>query len=287
MNSIFDTYTLHSTCTSKSIKTMAIYNTCSRQIRRSRRPRTLSWYSEDSDEGHPKSLDDELEDINSSLDTLEDNINSQQLTLARDVQYHVKHIYDGVINDIQGIREKVNSIGDLVSTSKTFKQWEPSLASYRTTYQTNFEKKLKLSRSLDDLECKHALQQLKHLTLTRRIGSSHSLASRPSKYRTGRKVHGYGCCFHGDNKVYAFRTHRSTYLRKEECIRDLTESCSSTGGTGSFDELDDECSGCLRGDISNDWRIKVTPYLWDGWDTPGLDKGDIAKYGDRIASTYI
>ena len=87
-------------------KNMTVYY--QRRHQRSSRPRSLSWYSEDSDEGHPRSLQDEIDDITSSLDTLEDNINSQQFLLTKEIEGQVQHVYHGVLQDIKGIKSKVS-----------------------------------------------------------------------------------------------------------------------------------------------------------------------------------
>ena len=269
---------------------MTVYNTCSRQIRRVRRPRSLSWYSEDSDEGHPKSLEDEIDDIYSSLDTLEDNINSQQFTIAREFEDHVRHVYEDVLGNIKGIREKVKSISDLVSASKKIKQWGSSSKSNRGLILNDYNNKLKVSQSLDDLESTNTLCQMKNFsTFPQHSCSTYSLHSKRSRKRT-RQVQVYGCCFYGDNKFYPYRTHKTKYLSKNDCLNIICgprRSLSRSGSRSTVEDSDDDSSCCMRGDIADDWRIKVTPYLWDGWNTPGLDKVETAKYKERLKSMYI
>ena len=266
---------------------MTVYN--HRKLQRPSRSRSLSWYSEDSDEGHPRSLQDEIDDITSSLDTLEDNINSQQFILAKEIEDNVQHVYDGVLQDIKGIRTKVKSISDLISETKRSNLTEGGLTDERDVPQrvikTNAKiEELKSSRSLTNLDSK--LNGLLH-TQRNNFRSSVSVSSLSCKPPASAKSQGYGCCFHGDNKIYPYRTHKSKYLCKEDVQRlsfdKNTCNTDPTSRSRSLREyLDNE--GCMCGDITGDWRVKVTPYLWDGWDTPGLHKQEILKHKARLES---
>ena len=271
---------------------MTIYN--SRQLRQSRRYRSLSsWHSEESDEGHPRSLEDEIDDIHSSLDTLEDNIKYQQLLIAQELEDHVKHVYDGVLYDIGGIRSKMNSVGDLLSAAKKLKYLNPTLISNRTIHHiknlTDIQT-LKSSKSLDDLDSTQSLhyklKPFQQLVASGKLcNSSYSIYS-ASRKQIANQVQGYGSCFYGDNKIYPYRTHRSKFHCKTEHSEAILETSSDSklGSRSDVREQNKENSSCMHGDITDDWRVKVTSYMWDGWDTPGLDKREVAKFRDRLTS---
>ena len=48
------------------------------------------------------------------------------------------------------------------------------------------------------------------------------------------------------------------------------------------DDDDDDDKGYLCGRVADDWRVKVAPYMWEGWSVPGIDREDIHKLRDRM-----
>ena len=267
---------------------MTVYH--QRRLQRSGRPRSLSWYSEDSDEGHPRSLQDEIDDITSSLDTLEDNINSQQFLLTKEIEGQVQHVYDGVLQDIKGIRTKVKSISDLISETKGLRtaencSQETTIVPKTVNERNALDGELRSSRSLSNLDSR--VNGLLHIHRNNFFShaSINSLSCKPS---TSVKVQGHNS-FHGDNKIYPYRTYKSKYLCKEDFQRPYVgKNQCNNHLIRSRSELEyPNEQVCMRGDITDDWRVKVTPYLWDGWDTPGLDKHETLKHRARLASKTI
>ena len=127
-----------------------------------------------------------------------------------------------------------------------------------------------------------------HYIHTNNFKSCTSINRLSLKLPTSAKVQGHSS-FHGDNKIYPYRTQKSKYFCKEDIqkpssdqnTRDIDLSRSRSGIEYPGEQV------CMRGDITDDWRVKVTPYLWEGWDTPGLDKQETMKHRARLASKLL
>ena len=115
--------------------------------------RTISWNSLDSVASGPPTLKDELDNIRESLDKIKSNILSQQFEIARDFEDRVRQTYDGVINDLNEVRRKVNTLGNDVAGDSKFKTWMPT-APFRkdvlhNIYEVRKSSKLTTSKSVD------------------------------------------------------------------------------------------------------------------------------------------
>ncbi|KAH3792201.1 hypothetical protein DPMN_145692 [Dreissena polymorpha] len=237
----------------------------------------------------------DLEIIQKSLDNLREALSRQQNHVARDFEERVRHVYDDVINDISLIRDRVTSIsGDITrgATSKPVErfQYRKDLIK-RVRNETEPRGKLKQSKSVDFVDAKEfdlsESRSTEHLSDNPPIGQRLCLSS-ASIYTKGgrRKVPGYGCCFTGDGKTLPYRSYRPWYslFRSPSEIWNLSDIGSRSS---SVDGLDLADGTALCGDVTDDWRVKVAPYMWDGWEVPGLDKTDVEKMKLRLEQISI
>lgn len=63
------------------------------------------------------------------------------------------------------------------------------------------------------------------------------------------------------------------------------------GRTGSKSGLDDATdsgdTSCMSGMVAGDWRVRVAPHMWNGWQMPGSDLTDLDKLKERIESMHF
>ncbi|XP_045191293.2 uncharacterized protein LOC123548119 [Mercenaria mercenaria] len=240
----------------------------------------------------------EVDTIRLSLDVLKDTLIMQQAVLARDFEARIRNVYDDVINDINGIRKRVNDIGDTFEPETKFKTWTPLMPFRKDVLQSVYNvkspptRKLKGSKSVDFVDKKGTdadktpgidFDKFHSKTIFSQrqswLGSSHSSIS--SNCSSRKLVPGFGCCFGGDGKTIPFRSHRARHRANRRHRHSWGPSRS--GSRSTLDDDDDfEDKSCLCGGMADDWRVKVVPYMWEGWPVPGIDRVDMHKLRERM-----
>lgn len=201
----------------------------SRNVRRKRKPlRAKSRDFSEASADDARAFEKEVDDIRLSLDVLKDSLILQQYVLARDFEARIREVYDGVINDINDIRQRVNVIGDTFKTDTKFKIWTPLVPFRKDVLQSSYNvrpaqtSKLKGSRSVDFVDQRGrepwpgksdevSFDRFQSRTIFSQrqswLGSSQSSIS--SNCSSRRVVPGFGCCFNGDGKTVPYRSYRA------------------------------------------------------------------------------
>jgi hypothetical protein len=176
-----------------------------------------------------QALKREVDTIRLSLDVLKDTLIMQQYVLARDFEARIRNVYDDVINDLNGIRKRVNDIGDTFESETKFKTWTPLmpirkdvLPSAMST-KSSSKNKLKGSKSVDFVdkrgtddhynssEIDFDKYESKKIFSQRQSWLGSSQGSINSTGSSRKLVPGFGGCFDGDGKTIPYRSYRARH----------------------------------------------------------------------------
>ncbi|XP_060590569.1 uncharacterized protein LOC132745635 [Ruditapes philippinarum] len=262
--------------------------------------RDVGTHSKDikTDRRDSQALKREVDTIRLSLDVLKDTLIMQQYVLARDFEARIRNVYDDVINDLNGIRKRVNDIGDTFESETKFKTWTPLmpirkdvLPSAMSSKSTS-KNKLKGSKSVDFVDKRGTDDdynsseidfdkfESKKIFSQRQSWLGSSQGSINSTGSSRKLVPGFGGCFDGDGKTIPYRSYRARHNSNRTNRHSWGPSRSVSRSTLDDDDFEDK--GCLCGDVAEDWRVKVAPYMWEGWAVPGINNVDIHKLRERM-----